>query len=90
MCWLLHICCIGTLPPLPGHEVWATGSILREKKYMQTITYSKVLPDSRGNSIQHPVINHNGKQYEREGIYIYIYIYKTEFFCCTAEINAAL
>ena len=26
------------------------------------------------NYIQYPVINHNGKEYEKECIYIYIYI----------------
>ena len=31
---------------------------------------NKVL-DSRRNDIQYPVINHNGKEYEKEGIYKY-------------------
>ena len=35
---------------------------------------NKVLVYSTGNYIQHPVINHNGKEYEKEYIYIYIYI----------------
>ena len=29
---------------------------------------------STGNHIQYPVINHNGKDYEKEYIYIYIWI----------------
>ena len=36
---------------------------------------TKVVLYSSGNYIQYPVINHNGKEYEKEGIYIYIYIY---------------
>ena len=54
--------------------------------------YNKVLMYSTGNYTQYPVINHNGKEYEKEYIYIYIYIYiyKTESLCCTAEINTTL
>ena len=32
---------------------------------------------------KNPVINHNGKEYEKE----YIYIWITESLCCTAEIK---
>ena len=39
---------------------------------------------SRGNYIQYPVINHNGKEYEKE------YICVTESLCCTTEDNTAL
>ena len=42
---------------------------------------NKVLFCSTGNYIQYPVINHNGKQYEKE------YIEITESLCCTAEIK---
>ena len=43
---------------------------------MQTIVYtmdinSKVLLHSTGNYIQYPVINHNGKEYEKESMYMY-------------------
>ena len=42
---------------------------------MQTIIYrmdkQKVLLYSTGNYIQYPVINHNGKEYEKECIYMY-------------------
>ena len=52
---------------------------------MQTGIYrmdnNKVLLYSTGNHIQHPVINHNGKEYEKECICI------TESLFCTAEIN---
>ena len=46
----------------------------------------KVLLYSTGNYIQYPVINHNGKEYEKE----YIYTRITESLCCTAEINTTL
>ena len=42
---------------------------------------NKVLPYSTGNYIQYPVINHNGKEYEKD---------IPESLCCTAEINATL
>ena len=42
---------------------------------------SNVLLYSTGIYIQYLVINHNGKEYEKEGIYI------TELLCCAAEIN---
>ena len=32
---------------------------------------NKVLLYSTGNYIQHPIINHNGKEYEKECIYMY-------------------
>jgi len=56
---------------------------------------NKVLLWSTGNSIQYPVINHNGKEYEKViCIYIHtqthIYIYKTGSLCCTAQINTTL
>ena len=31
---------------------------------------NKVPPQSTGNYIQYPVINHNGKEYEKECIYV--------------------
>ena len=36
---------------------------------------NKVLPYSTGDCFQYPVINHNGKEYEKEHTYIYIHIY---------------
>ena len=35
---------------------------------------SKVLLYNAGNYIQYPVINHNGKEYEKEGMCVYIYV----------------
>ena len=51
---------------------------------------SKVLPYSAGNYTQYHVINHNGKEYEKEYIYIYIYIYISESLCCTPETNTTV
>ena len=51
---------------------------------------NKVLLFSTGNYIQYPVMNHNGKEYEKECVYIYVYICITESLCCTAEINKTL
>ena len=52
----------------------------------------QVLPFSIGNYIQYPVINQNGKEYEKEYTYIYIYIYVciTESLCYTTVINTTL
>ena len=47
---------------------------------------NKVLLYSTGNYIQYPGINHNGKEYKKEGIDVGI----TESLCCTAEINTTL
>ena len=35
---------------------------------------NKVLQYSTGNYIQYPVINHNGKEYEKECVYMYKWI----------------
>ena len=35
---------------------------------------SKVLLYNAGNYIQYPVINQNGKEYEKEGMCVYIYV----------------
>ena len=37
--------------------------------YVQNVN-NKVLPYSTGNYIQYPVINHNGKEYEKEYVYV--------------------
>ena len=47
---------------------------------------NKVLRYSTANYIQYSVINHNGKEYEKEKIYIYI----IESLCCTPETNTTL
>lgn len=45
-----------------------------------------VLLYSSGNNIQHPVINRNGKEDEKERILVCV----TESLCCMAEINTTL
>ena len=57
---------------------------------MQVITHrtdDKVLLYSTGNYIQYPEINHNGKEYKKEYIYICVCVYITESLCYTAEIK---
>ena len=44
---------------------------------------NKVLLHSTGNYTQHPIINHNRKEHEKE-------IYKTESLCCAPETNTTL
>ena len=60
---------------------------------MRTIIWinDKVLLYSTGKYIQYPVINHNGKEYEK--VYIHmpnVYICITESLCCTRETNTTL
>ena len=61
-----------------GGMNWEFG-ISRCKLLYIEWTNNKVLLCSTGNYIQYPVINHNGKEYEK------IYICITESLCCTAE-----
>ena len=49
--------------------VWEFGMSRCKLVYIGWIN-NKVLLYSTGNYIQHPVINHNGKEYEKEYIYI--------------------
>ena len=53
---------------------------------------NKVLLYSTLYIIPCPVMNHNGKEYKKECVYIYIYIHihMTESLCCAAEINTTL
>ena len=67
---------------------WEFGTSRCKPLYIEWI--NKVLLYSTGNYIQYPVINLNGKEYEKEYIYIYIYIYKTESLCYTPETNITL
>ena len=53
---------------------WEFGISRCQLLYIEWIN-NKVLLCSTGNYIQYPVINHNGKEHEKECIYIYIYIY---------------
>ena len=45
---------------------------------------NKVLLYSTENYVQHPVINHNGKEYEKEGVCIYIYMPAVKETACSA------
>ena len=73
---------------LPGGRGWGGGRDSMGVWDQQKQTFAcrmdknKMLLYSTGNSIQHPVINHNRKEYEKECIYIYIYmcVCITEFF----------
>ena len=70
-----------------GGKVWEFGISRCKLVYIGWIN-NKVLLYSTGNYIQYPVINHNGRENEKNiYIYIYIYIYMTESLCYTAEIN---
>ena len=68
-----------------GGMEWELGFSRCKLSYIEWIN-NKVLLYSTGNYIQYPVINHNGKEYEKECIYICT----TESFCCTVEINTTL
>ena len=65
-----------------GGMDWEFGISRCKLLYSEWID-NKVLLYSTGNYIQHPMINHNGKEYEKECICICT----TESLCCTAEIN---
>ena len=62
---------------------WEFGISIRKLVYIEWIN-NKVLLYSTGKYNQYPVINHNGKEYEKE------YIYVTESLCCTAIIDTTL
>ena len=67
-----------------GGMEWEFG-ISRCKLFIEWIK-NKVLIYSTGNYVQYPVINHNGKEYKNENVYMCI----TESLCCTEEINTTL
>ena len=54
-----------------GGLEWECGISRCKLLYMEWIN-NKVLPYSTGNYSQYPVINHKGKEYEKEYIYIYV------------------
>ena len=66
------------------------GKIRSLNQQIQTTIYkqmnNKVLLYSTENYIQCPVINHKGKEYEKEHIYLRI----TESLCYTSETNTTL
>ena len=49
-------------------------TLKKEENRSVTEWINKILQYSTGNYIQYPVINHNGKEYEKEYIYIYIHV----------------
>ena len=51
---------------------WEFGISRCKLLYIEWIN-NKVLLYSAGNNIQYPVINHNGKEYKKEGVFIYTY-----------------
>ena len=53
---------------------WELGIRRGKLLYVEWIN-KKFLLYSTWNYIQYPVINHNGKEYEKAYIYIYIYMY---------------
>ena len=53
-----------------GGMDWEFGISRCKLVYREWIN-SKVLLHSTGNYIQYPVISHNGKEYEKECIYMY-------------------
>ena len=64
-------------------EGWI-GSLGRANANYKDLLYSTE------DYIQYPVIKHNGKEYEKACVCIYIYVYKAESLCCTAEIIVTL
>ena len=64
---------------------WEFGISTGKLLYIE-LTNNKILLYSIGNYIQYPVTNHNGKEYEKQNIYICT----TKSICCTLEINATL
>ena len=64
---------------------WEFGISRCKLLYTEWIN-NKVLLYSTGNYSQYPVIHYNGKEYEKECIYIRI----TESLCRTAEIKTTL
>ena len=57
-----------------GGMEWEFGVSRYKLLYIEWIN-NKVLLYSIGNYIQCPVINHNGREYEKECVCVYIYIY---------------
>ena len=58
-----------------GEGVWGRDGLGVWDQQIQTIIYRMDTRQDRtystGNSIQYPVINHNGKEYEKECLYMY-------------------
>ena len=69
-----------------GGKDWEFGISRCKPLYIGYINNKVLLYSTENYYIQYPVINHNGKEYEKE----YIYVRITESLCCTAEINTTL
>ena len=54
-----------------GGMEWEVGISRCKRLYTEWIN-NKVLLYHTGNYIQYPVINHNGKEYKKECMYIYV------------------
>ena len=67
-----------------GGKDWESGVSRCKLLHIEWMD-NKVLPYSTGNCSQSPVINHNGKEYEKN-----VYLCITDSLCCTAKINPAL
>ena len=70
----------------PGGE--GSGERIRDTNWYTEWISNRVLLQSTQNYIHHPVKNHNGKEYKKQCVCIYIYI--TESLCCTAETDTAV
>ena len=68
---------------------WEFGISRCKPLYREWIN-NKVLLYSTGNCIQYPGINRNGKAYEKEYIYMYVCVCRTELLGCTAGSNTTL
>ena len=55
-----------------GGMEWQVGISRCKLLYTECIN-DRALLYSTGNYIQHPLINHNGKEYFKKNIYIYMY-----------------
>ena len=65
------------MPRGQGGRDWETG-VSGYKLFHLEWTSNEVLLYSRGNYIQSPRIDHDGKEYKKR-IYIYMYMYLTHF-----------
>ena len=78
--------------PCPVLTVTSSPAYIFLRRQVRLAWYSHLLKNFP--HIQTPVINHNGKEYEKKYIYIcmcrYIYIYITEFLCCIIELNTSI
>ena len=68
---------------------WEFGINKFKLLYIEWVSH-KVLLYSTGNYILYHVINHNGKEYKKEYIYIYTHTYISESICYTVEVTTTL